>query len=673
MSRSKRSSATTAEAAPAPAAALDPAVLRASAAAAPALVALFAAAPTSVVLADPTLPDCPVVYANPAFHRVTGYPPEEVLGRNCRFLQGRGSDPAAIHAIRRAVAEARAVEVRIVNHRRDGSRFVNQLHISPVFDAAGRLRHLLGIQHDVTDTVEAERRAQRARRAAERANGAKTDFLAFMSHEVRTPLNGVIGTLSLLLDTPLDAEQQAYAETARRCGDTLLWTVNEALDLSRIEAGRLTLEDTAFPLAEPLQDVLALQRLAAQDKGLLLCAQIDPALPSHVWGDPGRLRQVLLNLVDNAVKFTAAGSVVVALTADGGRLRVAVRDSGPGIPPALRRRLFGRFQQASSNTARLHGGSGLGLMICRRLVGLMGGSIGVESSPGAGSVFRFDLPLRPAAPPPAGAAPSLPAAPAPTPGGRLARLLLAEDGEASQLVGAAILRRAGYSVDLARDGAEAVAAARDGSYDAILMDLRMPGLDGRAATTRIRAFPGPAGRVPILALTAAAMPDDAQSCLDAGMDAYLAKPIDRARLLGAVAALLAAPPSRPRAAMPPAEPGPSLALVSHETLEDLRAAVGPGKLPDLVGVFATETLARLRRLLARPAAAQVAEEAHALQSAAGTFGAAALRDAALALERAAARGEAATLAALLDGLPTLVERTLAALQRAVGVAADPAG
>lgn len=688
MSRSKRSSPTTSEGATTGARREHGLRAEAGQAAADALgfaealAVSVAAAPTGVVISDPNLPDCPIVFANPAFYRITGYAPEEVVGRNCRFLQGPGTDPAAVLRIRQAIAEARPVDIRLVNYRRDGRRFVNELHISPVHGADGRLRYFLGIQHDVTERVKAEEAARRAQRAAEKASAEKSDFLAFVSHEVRTPLNGVLGTLSLLLDTPLDAEQRAYAETARRSGETLLWTVNELLDLSRIEAGKLELEDIAFDPGQPVREVLSLQAAAAADKGLRLSASLDAALPPRIMGDPRRLRQVLLNLVDNAVKFTAAGAVELKVARDGDRMTVEVRDTGAGIPPALRKRLFRRFQQADAGTARRHGGSGLGLMICRRLVALMGGQIGVESEPGAGSVFRFDLPLRL---PPEGAhgleaaepglaaqaASGLPARRA-AGDAPFARLLLAEDSEASQLVAAAILRKAGYEVDLVRDGESAVEAAASGAYDAILMDVRMPGLDGHAATKRIRALPGAAGRVRILALTASAMPGDVQRSLAAGMDAHLAKPVDRAGLLGAVAALLAAVPARARVAAPAAEPGPAHAVLVRETLEELRAAVGPGRLPDLIGVFAAETLARVRRLGEEPSLAAVESEAHALQSAAGTFGAAALREAGTALERAAAAGDPAGVAAVVQGLPRLVDRTLQALARAAGVTAGGA-
>jgi hypothetical protein len=624
-----------------------------------------AAAPTGIVVSDPNLPDCPIVYANPAFFRITGYPPEEVIGRNCRFLQGPGTDPAHIHAIRRAIAERRALDIEIVNHRRDGTRFVNELHISPVFGPEGRLRHFLGIQHDVTARERLARANQRARRQAEKASAEKSDFLAFMSHEIRTPMNGVMGTVSLLLDTALDAEQRAYAETARRCGETLLSTVNEMLDLSRIEAGRLGLEAIPFDLARPVTEVLDLLGPAAAEKGIRLSASIDPTLPARVVGDPQRLRQVLLNLGDNAVKFTSAGGVGIRLehAEMPGRVRFAVADTGIGITPEVQRRLFRRFAQGADDTARRFGGSGLGLMICKQLVGLMGGKVALASTPGKGSVFSFDIALDPVAEsgrPPATLLPAPAAAASRAPPGARGRILLAEDGEANQLVAAAILRKAGYAVDLARDGEEALGAARTAAYDLILMDVRMPRMDGFAATAAIRALGGAGGRVPILAMTAAAMAGDRERCLAAGMDGHLAKPMDRAQLLGAVAQAMEARPRRPRAVAPAAEPHAVPSLLDHATLDELRSAVGPGRLPSLLGVFAEETRARLARLAVTTDLAAIEEEAHGLKSAAGTFGAAALREAAAALEAACVAGRQPAALALRDALPALVERSLAA-------------
>ena len=639
------------------------------------LSAAVLAAPTGIVVCDPNLPDCPVIYANPAFYRITGYSEEEVIGRNCRFLQGPGTNPRHIKALRQAIENGEAINVEIVNHRKDGSRFVNELHLSPIFGDDGEVRYIFGIQHDVSAREQFARDAERARRAAERANAEKSDFLAFMSHEIRTPMNGVMGTISLLLDTKLDAEQHAYAETARRCGELLLATVNEMLDLSRIEAGHLAIEEEAFDLAAPVAEVLDLLAPAVAEKGIRFSASIDPLLPARLIGDARRLRQVLLNLADNAVKFTAVGGVGIRVerAEAPGQVRFVVADTGIGMPPEVQARLFGRFAQAGPETARRYGGSGLGLMICKRLVGLMGGRIVLASAPGKGSTFSFEIPLRPIAEsgrPPSTLLPK-PAIIKHPPGAR-GRILIAEDGEANQLVAAAILRKAGYAVDLARDGEEALGAARTAAYDLVLMDVRMPRMDGLAATAAIRDLEGPAGRVPIIAMTAAVMPNEVARCLEAGMDGHVAKPMDLTALLAAVSDILENRPRRPRVAVHEPDPaGPT--LIDHTTLQELRAAVGPGRLPRLIGVFADETRARVARLIATDDVAVIEEEAHALISAAGTFGAAALRSIASSLEAACGARDTTKIAELRKGLPNLVEKSLAAFPMVSGGAVSVGG
>jgi PAS domain S-box-containing protein len=639
------------------------------------LSAAVLAAPTGIVVCDPNLPDCPVIYANPAFYRITGYSEEEVIGRNCRFLQGPGTNPRHIKALREAIETGKAIDLEIVNHRKDGSRFVNELHLSPIFGDDGEVRYIFGIQHDVSAREQFARDAERARRAAERANAEKSDFLAFMSHEIRTPMNGVMGTISLLLDTTLDAEQHAYAETARRCGELLLATVNEMLDLSRIEAGHLAIEEEAFDLAAPVAEVLDLLAPAVAEKGIRLSASIDPLLPARVIGDARRLRQVLLNLADNAVKFTAIGGVGIRVerAEAPGQVRFVVADTGIGMPPEVQARLFGRFAQAGPETARRYGGSGLGLMICKRLVGLMGGRIVLASAPGKGSTFSFEIPLRPIAEsgrPPSTLLPK-PALIKHPPGAR-GRILIAEDGEANQLVAAAILRKAGYAVDLARDGEEALGAARTAAYDLVLMDVRMPRMDGLAATVAIRALEGPAGRVPIIAMTAAVMPNEVARCLEAGMDGHVAKPMDLTALLAAVSDILENRPRRSRAAVEEPNPaGPT--LIDHTTLQELRAAVGPGRLPRLIGVFADETRARVARLTSTDDVSVIEEEAHGLKSAAGTFGAAALRSIASSLEEACVARDLPRVSELCRGLPNLVEKSLAAFPMASGGAVNAGG
>ncbi len=627
------------------------------------LALAVAAAPTGIVIADPNLPDCPLVFVNPAFQKITGYEPHEILGRNCRFLQGVRTEKEGIHALRRSIMQREAIRIELTNYRKDGRRFINELRMSPVFDSAGGLVAFVGIQHDVTARVKAERQAIAARRNADRANQEKSDFLAFMSHEIRTPLHGVMGTISLMQDTGLDAEQRAYADTAARCARIMLTTVDELLDLSRIEAGKLAIHAEPFNLADPVAQVLDLVAPAAAEKGLALSASLDHHLPAQMIGDSKRLHQVLLNLADNAVKFTSRGSVEIRLAAlPDGRLGIAVTDTGVGIPQAVRARLFGRFigQEADSNG---RAGAGLGLAICKRLVQLMGGQIAVDSTPGKGSTFFFDLPLVPV--PESGAPPSrlAPSAEASHPGLPLAhgRILLAEDGKVNQLVAAAILRKAGYTVDLARDGAEAISAVQSSEYDLVLMDVRMPLIDGYAATRQIRDLPGRHGRVPIIAMTASAMPGDAERCVEAGMDGYLSKPIDKLALLAAVDSAVNAKPRRVRAVAPTPEPGGAVPLLDRETLEELRIAVGPGRLPRLIHVFTEETRARVHRMLASDDVARIEDEAHTLLAAAGTFGCGALRDAAAALERACRAGDAEARQKLLAAMPALVDRTLASL------------
>ena len=624
------------------------------------LALAIASAPTGITVADPALPDCPLVFINPAFTQLTGYPPEEVLGRNCRFLQGRGTEKESVRALRLAIAAGKPITLEFTNHRRDGRRFVNELRMAPVMDEKGQLVAYIGIQHDVTARKRAEREAIKARRAAERANQEKSDFLAFMSHEVRTPLHGVMGTLALLLDTALDAEQRAYAETAQRCGATLLHTVNELLDLSRIEAGKLDVHSDPFSLADIVKDVLDLLAPAAAEKGIELSASLDHLLPGQLVGDPSRIRQVLINLTDNAVKFTHRGSVELRIAAlPDGHVGFAVTDTGIGIPPKLRQSLFTRFAQADQAGEPV--GSGLGLAICKRLVALMGGQIAVDSTPGRGSTFFFDLPLahvpESGTPPPRIAPQPVMVQPL---AGAHGRILLAEDGKANQLVAAAILRKAGYTVELARDGAEAAAAAESSDYDLILMDVRMPLMDGYAATRAIRAVPGPRGRVPIIAMTASVMPGDTERCTAAGMDGHLPKPLGKTELLAAVQRVLDARPRRPRVPIPEAEPGATVPLLDRETLEELRAAVGPGRLPRLISVFTAETKERVRRMHAMTDPVRIEDEAHSLKAAAATFGAIALRDAARALEDACQSGQPEEWRRILDLLPGLADRSIAA-------------
>jgi PAS domain S-box-containing protein len=386
--------------------------------------------------------------------------------------------------------------------------------------------NVLGFYLDITDRKRIEEDLRLARIGAEAAAKAKSDFLSNMSHEIRTPLHGVLGLSALLAEGDMPEDAHSMLRLIRSSGETLAKILDDVLDFSKIESGKLELEKAPFSLRDAVEWGVELFRTKAADKHLGLNRSVDSGVPERLAGDATRIRQVLANLIGNAIKFTEQGTIDVEAglarepaPAGQHRIRVSVRDSGIGIPPEKLSRLFQPFSQVDASTNRRFGGSGLGLAISRRLVEMMGGAIRVESSPGGGSMFEFDFVADSHAD--ASPAPELACQPEV---GRM-RILVAEDNPVNQTVVKLVLQRLGCDVDIVADGMAALSRVQAASYDAILMDIQMPGVDGLEAVRRIRSLSEPCSRTPIVGLTASATVEDRQACFAAGMNDYLSKPL----------------------------------------------------------------------------------------------------------------------------------------------------
>ena len=485
------------------------------------------------------------LFVNDAFCRLYGFEKSEILGRDFRESaapEREGILRTMYSQVYRTGQPIRAFEYAIA--RKNGPAIVVEQSISLERDAHGRGVGFLAITRDCTERKRAQEDLAKARDAAEAANRAKSEFLANMSHEIRTPMNGIIGMTALALDGPLTPPQAECLDTIRGQAESLLTIVNDILDFSKIESRRVELESVPFTLANALDEVIRPLAMRARQKGITLSSATGAGVPSRIVGDPVRLKQIVSNIVSNAVKFTEQGSVTLEVSADRdaeGRLmlHLVITDTGIGIPAEKLAAIFEPFRQVDGSMTRRFGGTGLGLAIASTLVELMGGRIQLDSTPGRGTTFHVTLPAVAAADNvqtesavSAAVAASARRAAAPA---RRARILVAEDNIVNQRVAAALLTKRGHTVTVVNNGREAVDAMQRERFDLVLMDVQMPEMDGFEATAAIRRMEQDTGRrVRIVAMTAHAMSGDRENCLAAGMDDYLSKPIDQRTLYAVV-------------------------------------------------------------------------------------------------------------------------------------------
>ncbi|MFY0310906.1 ATP-binding protein [Leisingera sp. D0M16] len=474
-----------------------------------------------------------ITWVNDSFTRLTGYSFDEALGQLPGDLLNSGrTDPATIRLLQDSVRDARPVRVEICNRRKDGRHIWFETSQVPMLNSAGELETLIAVERDISAAKEHARQLEQARIAAEEGARAKAEFLATMSHEIRTPMNGVIGMAQLLRDSGLNEEQELYAGTILSSADTLLALINDVLDFSKMDVEGVTLSRTNFDPRTCFEETICLLKAQADSKGLGLLLDIKDRAPAQLRGDDRRIRQILLNLAGNAIKFTEQGRVLVTLDAEpaeqGFDLVFSVADTGIGIPRDMLSKVFERFSQADAAISRRFGGTGLGLAISRRLAEAMGGSITVNSELGLGSCFTVRLRLDP----PRAEQAAVPGA-VPQPGGFATleglRVLVAEDNAVNQVLIEKFLQPTPVELAFAENGREAVARFEEFAPDIILMDMSMPEMDGLEATRAIRTL---ARRQPaIVALTANAFDSDREACLAAGMDEFMSKPINRGKLL----------------------------------------------------------------------------------------------------------------------------------------------
>ncbi len=489
-----------------------------------------------------------ITFANDKFCSVSQYTREELLGQDHRIINSQYHGKEFFDGLWKTIKSGEVWKGEIKNRAKDGSFYWVDSTIVPFRDALGKPKQFIVIRMDITGLKRIEEELRAAKDAAESASRAKSEFLANMSHEIRTPMNGIIGMAELALDTQLTAEQREYLNMVKTSAASLLTLINDILDFSKIEAGKLDLDVSDFPLRQSIGETLKALGFRAHQKGLELAWRVAPDVPDYLAGDASRVRQVLVNLVGNAVKFTERGEVVVEIERDPQSteamvvLHFCVRDTGIGIAKEKQHMVFGAFTQADSSTTRKYGGTGLGLAITRRLVDLMGGKLWLESEPGVGSAFHFTIRFETAT-----------AQPAPYyPDPKIlshASILVVDDNETNRIILLEMLKRWGMQVLTAKDAREALeilapGGGRSPCFDAVISDLQMPNMDGFEFVENIRKSVQ-FGRIPVLMLSSSAQQGEHERCRKLGISAYLAKPIQPAELLDAILNALSLHASKP--------------------------------------------------------------------------------------------------------------------------------
>ncbi len=522
-------------------------------------------------------------YVNQRFLDTSKYSEAELLGKNHRLVNSGYHSQAFFRELWDTVASGKIWHGQVRNRAKDGSFYWVEATVVPFMDETGKPYQYVAVRTDITQQKIAAQEALLAKEAAETASKVKGDFLATMSHEIRTPMNGIIGMAELALDTELNTEQREYLGMVKSSADALLVIINDILDFSKIESGKMELEQVGFDIRELLAVTVKTFAIRAAQKDVALRYEVDREMPETLLGDPGRLRQVLTNLLGNAIKFSDHGEVAVRIrllqrSGDEILTRFEVADQGIGIPAEKQAGIFEAFTQADTSTTRQYGGTGLGLAISAQLVAAMGGHLGVESEVGQGSIFSFEVAFGSAGPA-AGQSPGADAITEPArPNGPAAAkldILLAEDNPVNQKLAVALLEKWGHRVELANNGIEAVEMSANRAYDAILMDLQMPVMGGLDATQLIRERERRGGgHTPIFAMTANVMSEDKQRCLDAGMDGYVSKPIVAEKLRAVLQGLrpdMAGVSSVPTGAAPVFDYGAALGKADAWVIETIGA------------------------------------------------------------------------------------------------------